>query len=113
MFLNLGGILDVTVFRDSVARFTGSPGPILEQHCYPSSLKYDIVVLTKDGYLTATQLGIQRRLGLLKLEFFWSLFFHIIAWCINQTTIIFNSLKHKMYVNLQFLFKNIYFQGIS
>ena len=96
MFLNLGGILDVTVFRDSVARFTGSPGPILEQHCYPSSLKYDIVVLTKDGYLTATQLGIQRRLGLLKLEFFWSLFFHIIAWCINQTTIIYNSLKHIM-----------------
>ena len=41
-------------------RFNGS-GPVLEQHCYPSSLKFDLVVVTRDGFLTASHLGIQRR----------------------------------------------------
>jgi hypothetical protein len=36
-------------------------GPSLEQHSYPSSLKFDLVVLTATGYLRASHLGLQRR----------------------------------------------------
>ena len=40
--------------------------------------RYDIVVLTKDGYLTATQLGIQRRFG------FVSDFFRLMKYVQNK-----------------------------
>ena len=46
--------------KEIFVRFNGS-GPVLEQHCYPSSLKFDLVVVTRDGFLTASHLGIQRR----------------------------------------------------
>lgn len=55
-----GGILDVCVIRDSISKFSGAE-TTLEQHCFPSSLKFDLVVLTASGYVRASHLGIQRR----------------------------------------------------
>ena len=50
-----GSVMDVAVTRDTVSKYGGGGG----ETCYPSSLAYDLLVLTDRGVLRAGHLGLQ------------------------------------------------------
>jgi len=54
-----GGVVDIKVDTDSIAKF--GPSSVVEQHFYPSSLKFNLMVVTRDGLTMATHLGLQRK----------------------------------------------------
>ena len=57
---NGSGVLDLAVDSTSVAKFAMS-GCLVEQYFFPSSLKFDLMVLTQEGWLDGTHLGLQRK----------------------------------------------------
>ena len=52
-----GSVMDVAVTRDTVSKYGGGGGG--GETCYPSSLAYDLLVLTDRGVLRAGHLGLQ------------------------------------------------------
>jgi len=54
-----GGVVDLSIDVDSIAKF--GPTSLVEQHFYPSSLKFNLTIVSREGLTMATHLGLQRK----------------------------------------------------
>jgi len=51
--------VDLSIDVDSIAKF--GPTSLMEQHFYPSSLKFNLTIVSGEGLTVATHLGLQRK----------------------------------------------------